>query len=112
MRRFRSGQYSSSNSRAAAPVRYESIIPNPKAKLPDQLREVMRLKRYSIRAERTYCDWLRRYVKFHQMKSRDDLFPPESKSMTSISRCNRLRSETTKAPRTATQFCRPASLPV
>ncbi|HWQ91722.1 MAG TPA: hypothetical protein VN673_08625 [Clostridia bacterium] len=46
MRKFRSGQDSRSNSRAAAPVRFESIIPNPKAKLPDQVREVTRLKYY------------------------------------------------------------------
>jgi len=79
MPKFSSGQHSSSFAVAPAPVQFESIIPNPKAKLPDQLREVMRLKHYSIRTERTYCDWLRRYVKFHQMKSRDDMFPPESK---------------------------------
>jgi hypothetical protein len=82
MRKFRSSQDSSSISReatGAVPVQFESIIPNPKAKLPDQLREVMRLKHYSIRTERSYIDWVRRYVKFHRMKSRDDMFPPESK---------------------------------
>jgi hypothetical protein len=40
----------------------ELIIPNPKPKLLDQVREVMRLKHYSIRAERCYCDWIRRYI--------------------------------------------------
>ena len=35
------------------PVAYESVIPNPKLKLLDQVREVMRLKHYSIRTERT-----------------------------------------------------------
>lgn len=34
-----------------------SVIPNPKLKLLDQIREVMRVKHYSIRTERTYCDW-------------------------------------------------------
>ena len=56
---------------------YESVIPNPKLKLLDQIREVMRLKHYSIRTERTYCEWVRRYVQFHQMKSRADMLPPE-----------------------------------
>jgi integron integrase len=56
---------------------YESVIPNPKLKLLDQIREVMRLKHYSIRTERTYCQWVRRYVQFHQMKSREDMLPPE-----------------------------------
>ena len=32
------------------PVTFETVIPNPKLKLLDQLREVMRLKHYSIRA--------------------------------------------------------------
>jgi hypothetical protein len=44
------------------PVTFETVIPNPKLKLPDQLREVMRLKHYSIRTERTNADWVRRYV--------------------------------------------------
>ena len=32
---------------------FESVIPNPKLKLLDQLREVMRLKHYSIRKNKT-----------------------------------------------------------
>ena len=63
--------------RPGAPGAYESVIPNPKLKLLDQLREVMRLKHYSIRTERTYCDWVRRYVHFHQMRSREELLPAE-----------------------------------
>ena len=42
------------------PVSIESVIPNPRLKLLDQLREVMRLKHYSIRTERSYADWVRR----------------------------------------------------
>lgn len=38
------------------------VTPNPKLKLLDQVREVMRLKHYSIRTERTYCDWIRRDI--------------------------------------------------
>ena len=59
------------------PVEYESVIPNPKLKLLDQVREVMRLKHYSIRTERTYCEWIRRFVHFHGMKSRDQMLPAE-----------------------------------
>ena len=55
------------------------IIPNPKLKLLDQVREVMRLKHYSIRTERCYCDWIRRYVHFHGMRSREDLQGAEPK---------------------------------
>lgn len=54
--------------------RAELIIPNPKLKLLDQVREVMRLKHYSLRTERCYCDWARRYIHFHGMKLREELF--------------------------------------
>jgi len=60
--------------------RSELIVPNPKLKLLDQVREVMRLKHYSIRTERSYCDWIRRYIHFHRMKLREELLAePESK---------------------------------
>src|SRR5512140_1179736 len=42
--------------------RQDLITPNPKLKLLDQVREVMRLKHYSIRTETAYCDWIKRYV--------------------------------------------------
>jgi hypothetical protein len=31
-------------------------------KLLDQVRDVMRLKHYSIRTEQTYCDWIVRFT--------------------------------------------------
>jgi integrase len=51
----------------------DKVVPNPKLKLLDQVREVMRLKHYSIRTERCYCDWIRRFIGFHRMKSRQEL---------------------------------------
>jgi integron integrase len=48
-------------------------------KLPDQVRQVLRLHHYSIHTERAYLEWIVRYVRFHRMRSRDDLFPPEPK---------------------------------
>ena len=42
-------------------------------KLLDQMRAVLRVQRYALRTERAYCDWVRRYVKFHGMKSGDEL---------------------------------------
>ncbi len=65
----------------SGPVTYESVIPNPKAKLLDQIREVMRLKHYSIRTERTYCEWVRRYVHYHQMHGREEMFPAEQEEL-------------------------------
>src|SRR6266446_5686111 len=57
----------------------EAMVPNPKAKLLDQVREVMRLRHYSIRTEQSYCDWIRRYVQFHKMRSRKGLSPGAGK---------------------------------
>ena len=34
---------------------HETVIPNPKLKLLDQMPELMPLKHYSIRTEPTYC---------------------------------------------------------
>jgi site-specific recombinase XerD len=61
------------------PVRRELITPNPKLKLLDQVREVVRLKHYSIRTERSYADWIKRYIHFHNMQSREELNGGEQK---------------------------------
>ncbi len=42
-----------------------SFVPNPKAKLLDQVREVIRLKHYSLRTEDTYVQWIKRFILFH-----------------------------------------------
>ena len=50
------------------------VISNPKLKLMDQVREVLRLKHHEIRTQHAYCDWIKRYVRFHGMRSLEDLF--------------------------------------
>ncbi len=50
-----------------------------KRKILDEVRDVMRLKHYSIHTERTYCEWIRRFIHFHTMQSRDDLKGGEAK---------------------------------
>ena len=57
------------------PKASELVIPNPKLKLMDQVREVLRVKHYAIRTESCYCDWIRRYIRFHNMRSREELLP-------------------------------------
>src|SRR3954468_9668689 len=52
------------DSRSTSKVR-ERFIANPKLKLLDQVSEVMRFKHYSLRTERTYREWMRRYILFH-----------------------------------------------
>jgi site-specific recombinase XerD len=39
--------------------------PDPKLKLMDQVRQVLRYHHYAYRTEQTYCDWIVRYIKFH-----------------------------------------------
>ena len=43
------------------------------------MRQVLRLHHYSIHTERSYVDWVVRYVRFHRMQSRADLYPAEPK---------------------------------
>ena len=45
----------------------------------DEVRNIMRLHHYSIHTERSYCDWIKRFIQFHQMKSREDLKDGELK---------------------------------
>jgi len=46
------------------------LVPNPKGRLFDQIREVMRFHHYSLRTERTYCQWIQRYLGFHREADR------------------------------------------
>ena len=48
-------------------------------KLLDEVRRKMRLHHYSIHTERSYVDWIKRYIHFHHMRSRDDLANGETK---------------------------------
>ena len=42
--------------------------------LLDDIRRIMRLKHYSLHTERTYCDWIKQFVRFHRMTERAALF--------------------------------------
>src|SRR6267378_2221269 len=59
----------------AETARPEQRVP----RLLEQVRNVMRLGHYSIHTERTYVDWIKRYINFHHMRSREDLVNGESK---------------------------------
>lgn len=43
----------------------EKLVPNPKARLREQVREVMRWHHYSGRTEEAYWQWIRRFIFFH-----------------------------------------------
>ena len=42
-------------------------------KILDDMRDLMQRRHYSIRTERSYCGWVKRFVLHFNMKSRDDL---------------------------------------
>src|SRR6266699_3561022 len=45
----------------------------------DEVRRKMRLHHYSIHTERSYTDWIKRYIGFHGMSCREDLADGERK---------------------------------
>jgi len=49
------------------------------SKILDDMRDVMRRRHYSIRTERSYCGWVKRFVLHFNMKSRDDLSEGDKK---------------------------------
>jgi len=52
---------------------------NQPPKLLQEIRTVLRLHHYSIHTERAYVEWAVRFIRFHRMRSRADLFPAGSK---------------------------------
>lgn len=55
----------------------EGFIPNPKLKLLEQISEVMRFKHYSLRTERTYREWVKRFIFFHDKRHPKEMGAPE-----------------------------------
>jgi integron integrase len=48
----------------------ELLAPNPQAPLREQVREVLRFHHYSLRTEKAYWQWIRRYLAFHRSSDR------------------------------------------
>ena len=49
----------------------------PPVKLLDQVRQRIRLKGYSIRTERSYTEWIRRFILFHDKRHPKEMGKPE-----------------------------------
>ncbi|MBL0714137.1 MAG: integron integrase [Desulfosarcina sp.] len=43
--------------------------PNPDLRLMDQVRQVLRYHHYAYRTEQSYCEWIRRYIRFHSAQA-------------------------------------------
>ncbi|HEY1173865.1 MAG TPA: integron integrase [Verrucomicrobiae bacterium] len=54
-----------SNKNTARQVGGQSFVPNPKLRLREQVREVMRFKHYAVRTEETYWGWMKQFIVFH-----------------------------------------------
>lgn len=52
-------------------------------KLLDQVREVIRMKHYSIRTEQAYVEWIKRFIFFHQKRHPADMAEPEIRAFIS-----------------------------
>jgi integron integrase len=58
----------------------QSDIPNDKdqhPKLLDQLKQALRARHYSPRTEKTYCEWVKRYIFFHNVRHPAEMAEPE-----------------------------------
>ena len=43
-------------------------------KLLNEVKNIMRIKHYSIHTENSYCDWIKRFILFHKMQIREEIF--------------------------------------
>ncbi len=57
--------------------RREGFIPNPKLRLREQLREVVRFKQFSLRTEEAYWVWIRQFILFHGKRHPREMGKPE-----------------------------------
>ena len=53
---------------ASPPSENGAIEPAPEPRLLLQVRDAIRLRHYSLRTERTYLHWIRRYIRFNGMR--------------------------------------------
>src|SRR5262249_8505769 len=53
--------------------------PSPSPTLLEEVWRVLRLQHDSIHPERSYVEWIVRFVQFHHMQTRADLVPAEPK---------------------------------
>jgi integron integrase len=50
------------------PQNVATSLAGDKPKLLDQVRDVIRRKHFSLRTERIYCDWIRRFILYHKKR--------------------------------------------
>src|SRR6059058_3078883 len=64
-------------------------------KLLERVRDVIRVKHYSLRTERTYCDWIARFIRFHELRHPRDMGEAElSAFLTHLARDGKVAAST------------------
>lgn len=58
------------------PTQDTPVIHSP-PKLPGQVRDRLRVKHYSMRTERAYVDWIKRFMLFHSKRHPQAMGAPE-----------------------------------
>jgi hypothetical protein len=80
-----------------------AIIPRPR--LFDVVRDRMRVKHYSLRTERFYLQWMRRFILFHGGRHPRDLGAPEIEAFLSHLAVNRAVAASTQNQSLAELLC-------
>ena len=83
------------------------LLPRPgkPKKLLDQRRDLMPLKHYGLRTERTYCDWVERFIRFHGLRHPRDLGEAEvTEFLTDLARRGRVAAATQQQALSALLF--------
>jgi integron integrase len=69
--------------------------PRKSKKLLEQTRDVLRLKHYSLRTERSYCDWIERFIRFHNLRHPKEMGAGEiSEFLTHLARVGNVAAAT------------------
>jgi len=72
-----------------------AVVGGKPKKLLDQTRDVLRLKHYSLRTERSYCDWIERFIRFHQLRHPKEMGVAEiAQFLTHLARIGNLSAAT------------------
>jgi len=65
------------------------FMPRKSKKLLDQVREIIRLKHYSRKTEKTYVSWIRRFILFHDKRHPEEMGEREIEAFLSDLAVNR-----------------------
>ena len=55
----------------------QTHVKEQQPKLLDRLRETLSSRHYSRRTEHTYCQWVKRFIYFHNVRHPDEMAEPE-----------------------------------